>query len=199
MGNLLHEAHARLAMNRHDGCDSAVTSVCDDAPPAACARHTCAALMERILMAISSAHCRALRGHPMQDTTYGFRVYVPLGYDQAVDAAKEALKQEGFGVLTTIDVRATLKEKLNVDFRRYVILGACNPPLAHRALQGEIDIGLLLPCNVVVYEDGPSTSVVAAVAPIAMIGIVGDKPDVAAVAHEAEERLRRALMSLERT
>ena len=133
----------------------------------------------------------------MENTAYGLRVRVPLGYDEAVDRTKEALKQEGFGVLTTIDVRATLKEKLNVDFRRYVILGACNPPLAHRALQSEADIGLLLPCNVVVYEDGNSTSVVAAVAPIAMMGIVGDKPEVAAVAHEADERLRRALISVE--
>ncbi len=108
------------------------------------------------------------------------------------------MTQEGFGVLTTIDVQETLKQKLDVDFRRYVILGACNPPLAHRALQSEIDIGLLLPCNVVVYEDGPGNSVVAAIAPLSIVALVGDNPGVAAIAREADDRLRRALTSLER-
>ncbi|HUE90219.1 MAG TPA: DUF302 domain-containing protein [Vicinamibacterales bacterium] len=133
----------------------------------------------------------------MHETTYGLRVQVPLGYDQTVQKTTAALKEEGFGVLTTIDVKETLKQKLDVDFRRYVILGACNPPLAHRALQSEIDIGLLLPCNVVVYEEGPSSSVVAAMAPLSMVGLVGDNPGVAAVAREADDRLRRALTSLE--
>jgi uncharacterized protein (DUF302 family) len=135
----------------------------------------------------------------MDNTNYGIRVHVPLPYDEAVAKVTAALKQEGFGVLTTIDVRDTLKQKLNVDFRRYVILGACNPPLAHRALQSELDIGLLLPCNVVVYEDGPANSVVAAMAPLAMLGLVGDTPGVSAVAREADERLRHALSSLERS
>jgi uncharacterized protein (DUF302 family) len=134
----------------------------------------------------------------MQQTTYGLRVQVPVGYDEAVQKATTALKEEGFGVLTTIDVKGTLKQKLDVDFRRYVILGACNPPLAHRALESEIDIGLLLPCNVVVYEDGPANSVVAALAPLSMVALVGDNPGIAAVAREADDRLRRALTSLER-
>jgi uncharacterized protein (DUF302 family) len=107
------------------------------------------------------------------------------------------LKEEGFGVLTTIDVKQTLKQKLDADFRKYVILGACNPTLAHRALQSETEIGLLLPCNVVVYESGPGQSVVAAMAPLPMIGIVGDNPTLSGVAREADERLRRALTTLE--
>jgi uncharacterized protein (DUF302 family) len=134
----------------------------------------------------------------MQQTTYGLRVQVPLGYDEAVRTTTAALKEQGFGVLTTIDVRETLKQKLGVDFRRYVILGACNPPLAHRALQSEIDIGLLLPCNVVVYEESPASSVVAAMAPLSIVGLVGDNPEVGAVAREADDRLRRALSSVER-
>ena len=133
----------------------------------------------------------------MEATAYGLRVRVPLSYDEALARTTAALKEEGFGVLTTIDVKETLRQKLAVDFRRYVILGACNPPLAHRALQSEIDIGLLLPCNVVVYEDGVADSVVAAVAPMTMIELIGDNHEVAAVAREADERLRRVLTSLE--
>jgi uncharacterized protein (DUF302 family) len=133
----------------------------------------------------------------MTELRYGFRADVPLEYERAVERATAALKQEGFGVLTTIDVRHTLKEKLNAEFRRYAILGACNPPLAHRALRAETDIGLLLPCNVIVYENGPGRSVVAALAPLTMVGLVGDNAEVAAVAHEADERLRRVLKGLE--
>jgi uncharacterized protein (DUF302 family) len=133
----------------------------------------------------------------MDETTYGLRVRVPVEYDQAVGLATAALKQEGFGVLTVIDVRQTLRQKLDVDFRKYVILGACNPPLAHRALRAETDAGLLLPCNVVVYEAGPRESIVAALAPMAMMGLVGENPDLAAVAREADARVRRALLSLE--
>ncbi len=133
----------------------------------------------------------------MNELRYGLRVDVPLDYDRAVDETMAALKQEGFGVLTTIDVRQTLKQKLDADFRRYVILGACNPPLANRALQAETDIGLLLPCNVVVYENGPGRSVVAALAPLTMIALVGENAEIDAVAHEADERLRRALGRLE--
>jgi uncharacterized protein (DUF302 family) len=133
----------------------------------------------------------------MQTTAYGLRVRVPLSYDEALARTTAALKKEGFGVLTTIDVKETLRQKLAADFRRYVILGACNPPLAHRALQSEIDVGLLLPCNVVVYEDGAANSVVAAAAPMTMIELIGENPEVAAVAREADERLRRVLTSLE--
>src|SRR5512144_725903 len=97
----------------------------------------------------------------MDETAYGIRVTVPMAYEAAVERATEALKAEGFGVLTTIDVRQTLKTKLDRDFRKYVILGACNPPLADRALHAELEIGLLLPCNVIVYETAPNASTVA--------------------------------------
>ncbi len=134
----------------------------------------------------------------MLETRYGLRVDVPLGYDDSVQRATEALKTEGFGVLTTIDVKQTLKQKLDREFRKYIILGACNPPLADRALHAELEIGLLLPCNVIVYETEPGRSAVAATAPIAALGIVGDNPELAKVAREADERLRRALASVEK-
>jgi len=133
----------------------------------------------------------------MDETRFGLRVKVPLGYERAVERATAALKEEGFGVLTTIDVKETLKQKLDAEFRKYVILGACNPTLAHRALQAETDIGLLLPCNVVVYETGPAESVVAAMAPVPAIGLAGENAALAGVAREADERLRRVLRSLE--
>lgn len=134
----------------------------------------------------------------MNQTTidYGMRTRVSAPYEQAVAQVTAALKAEGFGVLTTIDVQATLKQKLDVDFRRYVILGACNPPLAHRALSTELEIGLLLPCNVIVYEaeDGAG-SVVSIVDPHAMLG-TGINPSLAPVADEAAARLRRVLAAL---
>jgi len=133
----------------------------------------------------------------VEESRYGLRIALPIPYDEAVERTTEALKAEGFGVLTTIDVRETLKKKLDADFRRYVILGACNPPLAKRALEAELDVGLLLPCNVVVYEDRPGQSVVAAMAPVAALGIVGNNPALAGVAGEAQERLQRALTALE--
>jgi uncharacterized protein (DUF302 family) len=133
----------------------------------------------------------------MQDTRYGIKVSVPLPYDEAVAQATDALRSQGFGVLTTIDVRQTLKAKLDRDFRKYVILGACNPPLADRALHAELEVGLLLPCNVIVYETSPSSSVVAAMAPLAALGVVGENAALAEVAHEADGRLRQALASLE--
>jgi uncharacterized protein (DUF302 family) len=133
----------------------------------------------------------------MDETSYGLRVTIPVAYDAAVERATMALKQEGFGVLTTIDVKQTLKQKLDAEFRKYTILGACNPTLAHRALTAETDIGLLLPCNVIVYETRPGESVVAAMAPLPTIGLVGGRPELAAVAREADERLRRALTALE--
>jgi uncharacterized protein (DUF302 family) len=133
----------------------------------------------------------------MDETRIGLRVEVPLAYDAAVARVTAALKEEGFGILTTIDVSDTLKQKLGVDFRRYTILGACNPPLAHRALQADLDIGLLLPCNVIVYEAGDGKSVVAAMAPLPMIGMVGGNPAIHSVAVEADQRLRRVVASLE--
>jgi uncharacterized protein (DUF302 family) len=124
-------------------------------------------------------------------------VDVALPYDQALARATDELKKEGFGVLTTIDVKATLKQKLDKDFRKYAILGACNPQLAHRAFEAELEIGLLLPCNVVVYETAPGQSVVAAMAPVAAIGMVGGDPALKEVAREADQRLRRVLAALE--
>lgn len=133
----------------------------------------------------------------MRETRYGMGVDVALPYDQALARATDELKKEGFGVLTTIDVKATLKQKLDKDFRKYAILGACNPQLAHRAFEAELEIGLLLPCNVVVYETAPGQSVVAAMAPVAAIGMVGGDPALKEVAREADQRLRRVLAALE--
>ena len=133
----------------------------------------------------------------MQETRYGLKVSIPVPYGEAVVRATEALKSQGFGVLTTIDVQQTLKAKLNRDFRKYVILGACNPPLADRALHAELEVGLLLPCNVIIYEETPASTVVAAMAPLAALGIVGDNWSLAGVAHEADQRLRQALLVLE--
>src|SRR6476661_3841027 len=109
---------------------------------------------------------------------YGFSREIESDFDAAVERTREALKTEGFGVLSEIRIDEKLKEKLGVDFRRYVILGACNPPLAYKTLQEDINIGLLLPCNVVVYETGPGTSVVAAIDADAMMSAAGGKPEV---------------------
>jgi uncharacterized protein (DUF302 family) len=129
-----------------------------------------------------------------RQTSYGFGKTLPLPYPEALERTKAALKEQGFGVLMEIDVQQTMKEKLGVDFRPYTILGACNPPLAHRALSTELDIGLLLPCNVVVYEaDGGS--IVQVLDPAAALGIVGN-PALHPIAHEAQERLRKAVDSL---
>ena len=132
----------------------------------------------------------------MQETRYGLRVDLNIPYEEALERITTALQKEGFGVLTTIDVRQTLKQKLDRDFRKYVILGACNPPLAARALHAELEVGLLLPCNVVVYEREPGTSSVAAMAPLPAMGIIGNK-DLEDVAREADSRLRSALQRLE--
>src|SRR5512147_553973 len=123
----------------------------------------------------------------MKDSAYGFNVTVPLAFDAAVQRATAAIAAEGFGVLTTIDVQQTLKAKLDREFRKYVILGACNPPLADRALRAELEIGLLLPCNVIVYETEAGRSVVAAMAPIAALGIVGENTELQSVAGEADQ------------
>lgn len=128
-------------------------------------------------------------------TPYGISVDVDLPYEQAVARTTEALKAEGFGVLTTIDVKATLKAKLDVDFRRYVILGACNPPLAHRALSEELELGLLLPCNVIVYERDDGGSTVSAMNALAAMSFTGN-PGLEPIAEEASGRLERALSAL---
>jgi uncharacterized protein (DUF302 family) len=124
---------------------------------------------------------------------------IPIEFERALARVVAALQEQGFGVLTTIDVKQTLKQKLNQEFRNYVILGACTPPLAHRALEAELEVGLLLPCNVIVYDLGPDRTAVSAMAPLAALGIVGDNPGLEAVAREAEARLRNVLATLEST
>ena len=132
----------------------------------------------------------------MADIPYGFGTTLNVPYEEAVEKVTAALKTQGFGVLTQIDVRATLKQKLDVDHCRYVILGACNPPLAYRALQAEPEVGLLLPCNVIVYEgEREGESVVSIVDPLAMMQM-SDNPELASVATQAEEKLRKVVAAL---
>jgi uncharacterized protein (DUF302 family) len=132
----------------------------------------------------------------VEETAYGLRVDLRIPYEEALEHATAALKEEGFGVLTSIDVQQTLKQKLNREFRKYVILGACNPVSADRALHAELEVGLLLPCNVVVYEREPGHASVAAMAPLPAMGIVGNA-DLRDVAQEADMRLRRVLQKIE--
>ena len=129
---------------------------------------------------------------------YGFGTTLSVPFDEAIDRTTAALKAEGFGVLTTIDVQQTLQEKLDVDFEPYVILGACNPQLAYRGLQAEHELGLLLPCNVIVHEHA-GKSVVSIVDPTQMLGVVRDNSALWAVAAEAGERLRRVVAALGRS
>lgn len=128
-------------------------------------------------------------------TEYGFGTTLQVPYEEALPRVKEALKAEGFGVLTEIDVRRTLREKLGAEMEPYIILGACNPQLAHRALEQEPEIGLLLPCNVVVRAQGTGCRVEVA-DPKAMLGIVGNE-QLNAIAEEAKQRLQRAVASLD--
>ncbi len=128
--------------------------------------------------------------------TFGMRKVLRSGYEEALVQVPEALKAEGFGILTEIDVKETLKEKLDLDFRRYKILGACNPPFAYRALQAELEIGLLLPCNVIVYEGDDGKAVVSAVDPMQTIAAQAS-PQVRGVAEAVREKLLRVLDRLE--
>jgi len=123
---------------------------------------------------------------------YDLSITLDLPYEKAVDAVRAALKDQGFGVLTEIDVQATMREKLDVEMEPYVILGACNPPLAHRALEADRMIGLLLPCNVVVRADGDDRALVQALDPAVMI-TVPEREELRPVAEEAGKRIRAAL------
>jgi len=125
---------------------------------------------------------------------YGFSRRVDAPFDAAVTRVREALQKEGFGVLTEIDVKATLKKKLDVDFRKYVILGACNPPFAYKALTAELEIGLLMPCNVIVYENDDGGSTAAAMDASMMASVTGNDR-LSEVSTAVNEKLRRAIES----
>jgi uncharacterized protein (DUF302 family) len=132
----------------------------------------------------------------MAEVRYGITKELPgIPFEEAVPKVTEAIAAEGFGVLTEIDVQATMKKKLDVDFRKYVILGACNPPLAYKALSAEPHIGLLLPCNVIVMERDEGGSIVAAIHPEVQFTLVG-QPGLEEIAGEVREKLERALASL---
>ncbi len=126
---------------------------------------------------------------------YGFGKVVDMPFDKVLERAVAALQAEGFGVLTDIDVAMTMKKKLNADMPPYRILGACNPPLAHRALSNEPSIGLLLPCNVVVREDNSGVVHVEFMDPQAVLDLV-DKPEIAELAGEVKQRLERVMQAL---
>ena len=126
---------------------------------------------------------------------FGIRRTLDLGFDETLAKLPEALKAEGFGVLTEIDVQSTLKKKLDVDFRRYRILGACNPPFAHRALQHSLEVGMLLPCNVIVYETDDRKTVVSAVDPLQTMAAQGDET-IRPIAAEVRQKLQRVIDAL---
>ncbi len=129
-------------------------------------------------------------------TTFGMRKTLSCTFDQALAAAPAALAREGFGVLTEIDVQSTLKQKLGVGFRRYKILGACNPSLAHEALQAELEVGVMLPCNVVVYEDDDGKAVVVAIDPTTTMAATGN-PGLEQLAEQVKTKLARVIGKLE--
>jgi uncharacterized protein (DUF302 family) len=129
----------------------------------------------------------------MNPDELGIKKKIGAGYEQVLPRVVDALKAHGFGILTEIDVKQTLHEKLGVDFRRYRILGACHPPSAHEVLKAEPEIGLLLPCNVIVYELSADETMVSAFDPIAM---AGDVPAIESVARDVRSRLERALQAL---
>jgi len=132
----------------------------------------------------------------MNEFDYGFETTVSGSFDEVLDRVAAALKEEGFGVLTKIDVSETLKKKLGVEFRQYAILGACNPMLAKQALEHDRNIGLLLPCNVVVQSENPGEVLVSIVAPRAMFSVVDD-PALEPVVSEVDARLRRVVGALQ--
>jgi uncharacterized protein (DUF302 family) len=125
---------------------------------------------------------------------YSFTKPIDMAYDKALEIIPGKLKEEGFGVLTEIDVKATIKKKLDIDFPKYMILGACNPPFAHKSLLAEPDIGVLLPCNVVIYEKDGKT-ILSVMKPSIAMGMV-DNPELANIAGEVETKLKRFFDSI---
>jgi uncharacterized protein (DUF302 family) len=123
---------------------------------------------------------------------YAFSTVLDTSFQDAVSRVTESLKEEGFGVLTEIDVKSTLKKKLGVDFRNYVILGACNPPYAHRTLQADLDVGLLLPCNIIVYETDDKKAYVSALNPVSALEII-KSDELRKIAGEVSEKLKRVI------
>ena len=133
----------------------------------------------------------------MEHTAFSFRATLNKPYEEVVKKTREALASEGFGVLSEIDVKETLKKKLDKDFNKYVILGACNPPLAFEALSQELEIGLMLPCNVIVYEVEPGKTAVSAIDPVVALGSV-NAPGLLKTAQVVAEKLGRVIESLEK-
>jgi uncharacterized protein (DUF302 family) len=125
---------------------------------------------------------------------YGFSKILDMPFEKAVERVTAELKKEGFGVLTSIDVKETLKQKINVDFKKYTILGACNPPIAHKALQEEEELGLLLPCNVIVYEKENRTNV-SFFDPMVMTWVI-DNDNMKPIATEVKEKLQKVLKAI---
>lgn len=123
---------------------------------------------------------------------YAFNTVLETTYEDAISKVRDALKEEGFGVLTEIDVKATLKKKLDTEFRRYVILGACNPPYAHRSLEVDLDVGLLLPCNVIVYETDDKKAYVSAINPVSALEVIQSE-ELRTIAEEVSGKLKRVI------
>ena len=129
---------------------------------------------------------------------YAFSTILNTSYEDAISKVKDALMEEGFGVLTEIDVKASLKKKLNVDFRKYVILGACNPPYAYRTFQTDLDVGLLLPCNVIVYETDDQKAYVSALNPVSALEVIKSE-ELRKIAKEVSEKLERVIDNVAKT
>jgi uncharacterized protein (DUF302 family) len=133
-----------------------------------------------------------MEGTMEQVKKYAFSTVLDTSYEDAIPKVTDALREEGFGVLTEIDVKATLKKKLDKEFRKYVILGACNPPYAKRSLEADLDVGLLLPCNVIVYETDEKKTYVAAINPISALEVIQSR-ELKGIAAEVSEKLKRVV------
>ena len=153
------------------------------------------ALLAVLVTFFSVNTAKAGDGEEISHNGYGFSKIVDLNYDEAVEKLKAELKKEGFGALTEVDVKKTLKKKLDVNFKPYKIIGACNPPFAYKALQAEEQIGLLLPCNVIVYVNDEGNTIVAVIDPIASMQRVGND-NLEDVAKTIQEKLKRVIENI---